>query len=204
MLHQRFAIFNASTADATDLVKLPLWVNAVWARTTEDTTDPVTTGGVPPKGNERKACPPPFHPDTAVVVARKRQTSPPPRGTIPDRGTANNKLCVWVWDKALSSDSRTPQLPPGIEGERAGRVQASAVASLSWGGSFHIDVQAKDDDDAVSIIIYSPHDMNEYFTNLMLLLIRRRMTIVSCHRHRQRHTTLRSTSLITKSGAQRK
>ena len=164
MLHQRFAIFNASTADATDLVKLPLWVNAVWARTTEDTTDPVTTGGVPPKGNERKACPPPFHPDTAVVVARKRQTSPP-RGTIPDRGTANNKLCVWVWDKALSSDSRTPQVPPGIEGERAGRVQASAVASLSWGGSFHIDVQAKDDDDAVSIIIYSPHYMNEYFTN---------------------------------------
>ena len=60
-----YYIFNASTdGGASDLTKLPRWAKNVWAPTTEDSKDPVTTGGEPPLDNARELCPPPFHPDT--------------------------------------------------------------------------------------------------------------------------------------------
>ena len=129
-----YAIFNASS-EATDLVKLPAWASAVWAPTLEMTSDPVPMGGAPPNGNARTKCPRPFHPDADAAA--------PSSGTLGK--TSGHKLCVWVWNASLSSDPRTPQRPPGAAGAAASRrVQASAVASYSWGGSFHLDVQAKD------------------------------------------------------------
>ena len=136
---QGFYIFNASE-QATDLVKLPKWVRNVWAPSKEDSTDPVTRGGAPPFANARSECPQPFNPDDLKLSNGLKAGVPEVR-----------KLCVWVWNQTSPDDPRVPVMPEEVRSStrtrfarRGGkaRVQAAAVSSLSWGGSFHIDIQA--------------------------------------------------------------
>ena len=47
-----------------------------------------------------------------------------------------------MWNGTSPDDPRTP-LAPGSQPDGQ-RVQAAAVSSRSWGGSFHLDVQAAD------------------------------------------------------------
>ena len=132
-----YYLFNAS-AEATDVSKLPAWVRNVWAPTTEDTKDTVTQGESPPLGNAREECPRPFSPDLDLEEDESGLGAAAGTGIL-----SANKACVWVWNGTSPDDPRTPLAPGSQPGGQ--RVQAAAVSSRSWGGSFHLDVQAADD-----------------------------------------------------------